>query len=451
MIRFWRVTVRQLIPRFVFLISVLGTLSAQADLPKRSFQVGIFGGATLALDDWDLHEVTDAGISPKLFTPTLGVRLGGTIGYWVTIEASLAALLITSEQDKSNTALTYRGNVLVNLMPSGDWVPFLTAGGGAYHSISSDFGPDLDYRVDAGVGVRGLLTDWLILRVDLNYVLTDGYDEGHFGNNLELLLGLDFIAWQAGEDDDWDNDGILNPDDKCPRVPGHKSGEGCPDRDGDTVLDDVDDCPDTPGPVEHKGCPDTDGDGILDKVDKCPQTPGIAQFDGCPDTDGDGLQDSEDRCPKTPGPIDKKGCPDRDGDGIVDIDDRCPDVPGIPELQGCPKDKPMVLEGVGFLYNSATLTDEARQGLNGVAKTMKEFPKLTARVVGYTSSEGTTEKNQDLSQRRARSVKEYLVGQGIDASRLQAVGRGESNPRASNADEAGRAKNRRIEFELLSK
>ena len=136
----------------------------------------------------------------------------------------------------------------------------------------------------------------------------------------------------------------------------------------------------------------------------------------------------------------------------MDIDDKCPDVPGIPELQGCPPDKPMVLEGVNFHYNSANLTAQARGILDTVAKTMKAHPKMTVKIIGYTSAEGEPGYNQKLSERRAKSVKQYLSAErGIAANRMKTEGRGERNPRASNANEEGRAKNRRIEFELLSR
>ena len=462
------------------MVAVLGAANAVADLPETAIYVGPFGGATFVLDNWDLNETPDAGIPLKQFVPMVGLRVGATFAYWVNVEASLAALFLTSDlDDDSNIALTYKADVLVNLLPSGDWVPFAGVGFGAYNNLSSGLGSDLDYRIGAGVGLRGLLTRWLVLRVDFAWALTDGFGESKLANNLELLLGVDFIVWQQGKDDDWDKDGILNPDDKCPRLAGHRTGKGCPDRDGDTVLDGKDRCPGQAGPVALAGCPDTDKDGIIDIEDACPRLAGTAKLKGCPDTDGDGITDAKDRCPKRPGPVafrgcpdtDKdgladlddrcpakagpkafKGCPDTDKDGIADVDDRCPSEKGIPELQGCPAEKPMVLDGVTFLYNSDELTPSAKRILDRVAKTMTDHPKMTVRIVGHTSSKGRTRHNDKLSLRRAKSVKAYLsTVKGIAGARMKTLGRGARKPRASNETEEGRAKNRRIEFELLGR
>lgn len=428
--------------------------TASADLPQQSFYIGPYAGVTLSLDgDWDLHKIADARISPELATPTFGVRIGGTIGYWISIEGSVSLLLPQSELGGGNTAFAYSLDVLGNLLPSGDWVPFLSVGAGGYHNVSGELGEDLDYRFGAGIGVRGLLTDWVILRADAKWVVTDGSEGTHFANNLEVLVGVDFLLWQSsGENNDWDGDGILNPDDKCPRVPGHPSAQGCPDRDGDTVVDDKDKCPDTPGLVALEGCPDHDGDGIIDSKDKCPDTPGPVEHQGCPDSDGDGIIDLDDRCPQKPGPLEYKGCPDRDGDKIPDIDDRCPDVPGIPQLQGCPEDKPMVLEGVNFDYNRASLLPQSREILDKVAQTLKDYPTMRVKIVGHTDSDGPDDFNLRLSLRRANTVRDYLVSShGIARDRMEVAGRGEKEPIAPNGTPEGRAKNRRIAFELLSK
>jgi len=77
-------------------------------------------------------------------------------------------------------------------------------------------------------------------------------------------------------------------------------------------------------------------------------------------------------------------------------------------------------------------------------------PGVRAEVQAHTDSVGTVEYNQDLSQRRAASVRAYLISQGIDAGRLVPKGYGESQPIATNMYKAGRAKNRRVELKIIS-
>ena len=142
---------------------------------------------------------------------------------------------------------------------------------------------------------------------------------------------------------DRDGDGVPDDIDRCPDVAGPKENDGCPwpDRDKDGVPDREDRCPDVPGPASNQGCPlDRDGDGIPDDKDLCPDEPGVPELQGCPikDSDGDGVPDHLDKCPLIAGPPENNGCPwpDRDGDGVPDKDDKCPDVPGLKKFAGCP-------------------------------------------------------------------------------------------------------------------
>jgi OOP family OmpA-OmpF porin len=108
----------------------------------------------------------------------------------------------------------------------------------------------------------------------------------------------------------------------------------------------------------------------------------------------------------------------------------------------------VVLRAVDFVYNSAQLTEPARQTLDQVATALSAQPNLAVAIQGYTDSTGSAEYNLNLSQRRADSAKAYLVTKGIDASTLTARGYGEADPVASNATAEGRAQNRRVEFEV---
>ena len=103
---------------------------------------------------------------------------------------------------------------------------------------------------------------------------------------------------------------------------------------------------------------------------------------------------------------------------------------------------------VTFSVNSADLKPEFYGPLNEVAATLNEYPSTAVDVVGHASSDGPDDYNQQLSERRANSVSNYLTSQGVAPVRIQAYGRGETQPIASNDTEAGRAANRRVEILL---
>ena len=292
---------------------------------------------------------------------------------------------------------------------------------------------------------------------------------------------------------DSDGDGILDKDDACPDVKGVQTDDpktnGCPppkvvvppsDRDHDGVLDKDDLCPDVPKGAhpdpKRLGCPigDRDKDGVLDDVDLCPDTPMGDHPDptklGCPahDSDGDGVYDYEDRCPNLaaglnpdPDPA-RKGCPapDRDGDRIPDAVDACPDQPGAPspdpKKNGCPGlvqikgSQIVILQQVFFATDKDKILPKSFPLLNAVAYTLNAYPSLKlVAVEGHTDNKGKAPHNMDLSQRRADSVKKYLVSQKVSADRLEAHGYGSTRPIADNKTNKGRAENRRVVFEIL--
>ncbi|HWP64447.1 MAG TPA: OmpA family protein [Candidatus Limnocylindria bacterium] len=104
------------------------------------------------------------------------------------------------------------------------------------------------------------------------------------------------------------------------------------------------------------------------------------------------------------------------------------------------------LKGAHFAFDSARLTAEGEARLADTVATLKQHPDLKVVCNGYTDSIGSEAYNMRLGQRRADAVRDYLVSQGIDASRIRTESFGESNPVASNDTEAGRAENRRVEI-----
>ena len=112
------------------------------------------------------------------------------------------------------------------------------------------------------------------------------------------------------------------------------------------------------------------------------------------------------------------------------------------------KGEQVVLDGVYFDSGSARLKRSSFGVLNdNVAKILRSRKSLRILVVGYTDDRGSESMNQRLSERRAESVKDYFVSRGIVASRINAIGRGESYPISDNSTVSGRAENRRIELE----
>jgi OOP family OmpA-OmpF porin len=106
----------------------------------------------------------------------------------------------------------------------------------------------------------------------------------------------------------------------------------------------------------------------------------------------------------------------------------------------------IVLRGVNFAFDRAEIDSASAVVLDVAADTLKSCPNVAVRVEGHTDSIGTDAYNQGLSERRANTVRNYLIDRGVPASRLTAVGFGESQPIASNDTDEGRALNRRVEL-----
>jgi len=116
-------------------------------------------------------------------------------------------------------------------------------------------------------------------------------------------------------------------------------------------------------------------------------------------------------------------------------------------LQARPTDRGLVLTlgDTLFATGKSELKSGASANLDRITAFMSEYPNRTALIEGFTDSMGADDYNQQLSQRRADSVKRYLVGKGVGSERLSANGRGENSPVADNESLAGRQQNRRVE------
>lgn len=254
---------------------------------------------------------------------------------------------------------------------------------------------------------------------------------------------------------DKDKDGIRDSQDKCPELAGKTEFSGCPDSDGDGIPDQEDACPKVYGKMELKGCLDTDGDGIIDSDDACPDKAGSKEMIGCPDRDKDGVPDNRDECPDLAGSEQSKGCPDKDKDGVVDKDDLCPDKAGLTQNKGCPeisdeikKALELAYTGVQFESGSDIIKKTSYAILDNIVTIMKENPAFKLKISGHTDSQGNPDKNLELSHKRAGAVEAYIEGKGVEDNRILAKGYGSTMPLATNDTAEGRAKNRRVEFNI---
>lgn len=164
---------------------------------------------------------------------------------------------------------------------------------------------------------------------------------------------------------------------------------------------------------------DTDKDGVADYLDKCPNTPDTVKVDGS-------------GCPlpvmaPPPAPVVNKTY-------IITSEDKRVVAQAIKDLQ--------------FDFGKATIRATSDASLDKVAMLL-ENKGFNLKLAGYTDNIGSDAANLKLSKDRAQAVKDYIVSKGVDESKIQADGFGESDPVASNKTAAGRQKNRRVEFTLF--
>ncbi len=119
---------------------------------------------------------------------------------------------------------------------------------------------------------------------------------------------------------------------------------------------------------------------------------------------------------------------------------------GMNMLQKLTTDGRIVIHGIKFDYNKATIKPESMGVINELVKMMKENQNAKFEIQGHTDSDGNDDYNMKLSQQRAEAVKSMLVEMGIEVSRLSAKGYGESKPISDNNTPEGKANNRRVEF-----
>jgi len=432
---------------FLSLVVMLGLFTAPAysELRVRSQNLApTFGGMF-----WDM---TDKGFLVESKSPYLGARYTAYLIERFGLQANFGIIpSANAENTKDYMFMMLGGDAIVNFA-TGTVVPYALAGAGFMRNLKGKEDPPeglpvSDPYYELGGGIKVFVGETVWLGVDARDVFLRYELEERAGKEtLQNLLGTVEIGFQWG-------------------------GGPPPDVDMDGVPDKEDNCPDTPtgALVDLHGCPiDGDGDGVYDGLDKCAGTPAGATIDktGCPkDSDSDGVLDGVDKCPGTPAgvAIDKTGCPkDSDRDGIFDGLDKCPDTPAgaridamgceIPELEYEFLSKEKVELHINFKSGSAIIMEDSKPELNNIGAILTKWSEVRVEIAGHTDAQGSDEANMKLSQKRAESVRLYLVEnfKEVGSDRLIAKGYGESQPVAPNDTKEGMAKNRRVEVKVLN-
>jgi OmpA-OmpF porin, OOP family len=447
--------------RFPVLVGVVGLLLADAGAARAQvqelttttefgrrdfrFELGFVGGGHYFHKE---HTLGRSDVDPIERSPyhagTYGIALGFHLGHYVTLEAEgLGSRTRTRDYATDLWVFQLGGHMRLHPYVEGRFQPYLLLGYGAISSLVDDKNiepDDQDGVGRAGLGARIQLSDRVGIRFEgrvqsslafASRWLSIGDETAYGGPDFQGLVSLFinlseqparltrekiFITDKAPFPDP-DRDGIHTRADRCPNEPedpdGYQDDDGCPD-------------------------PDNDGDGIADARDRCPLRPelrnAIDDLDGCPETDddADGLLGSADHCPETP--ENKNGYKDADG---------CRDELPAPVLAVVG-----VIPDLKFRGLTSQLQMTSLGALDRIVEVLKANPDIKVEVAGHTDGRGREDTNRELSQKRAESVRAYLISRGISPERVAAVGYGMDRPVDTNRTQAGRAANRRVELKI---
>ena len=370
------------------------------------------------------------------------------------------------------------------------WTTMFPVGGGFEVALSEAI------TLDFSGGYTFTLSDDLNKYNNLDIPDTEGNYDGYYS------AGIGVIFVNGSGSSDKDGDGLTKREEKelgtDPENPdtdadGLKDGEEVrtiltnpliPDTDGDSLKDgdevkahntdpnkmdtEVDGLTDGEEINLYKTDPlktDTDGDGLTDgneinihKTDPLKaDTDSDTLTDGDeinlyktdplnPDSDGDELRDGEELNMYRTDPLKA----DTDNGSVDDFTEINRGTnPLNPNDDVIKMDVPIVLEGITFETGKADITPESEVVLQGALKTMQTYPDIFVEISGHTDDVGSASSNQTLSQRRADSVRFWLISKGIQPDRIIAKGYGEEFPRVPNNSSENKRMNRRIEFKRI--
>ena len=308
--------------------------------------------------------------------------------------------------------------------------------------VSADLAGNVQLNQDLGNVANGawegLAGFWL--RMNRDWVLRAGSGGGiTSGIGTPMLRSVVVLGFEPEADLDTDGDGYLDSRDKCP--------DRAEDLDG---WEDDDGCPDEKSPVRIL-MRDPYGNPVDEAIVQ------ITTEAGEPIEDG-GAQFTIGLQPDIYGiKVRAEGYDDIDEEFVVEQGKALDMIMAMNPTNPAPpvrvtKKAIRINDKVYFETNKDVLKAESHRILNLVAKTMKSHPEIERiRVVGHTDSRADDGYNQDLSERRAKSVMKYLIGQGVSADRLEAVGKGETAPLDLRDNESAWELNRRVEFVIVKR
>ena len=478
---------------FLLLIALLFPFYTHAQFTTEGVQFGLQGNVLYPANDFSKEDFTGSYKLSYLgraffrfeIIDGLQAELGG--GYGIYSGKDLVKAKYKTE------IYPFDLRLVVSPFKMDSWNPYFYVGGGALRYLVKEKPQSVSrYEVNdngwvayypLGIGSQFRLSDNLMFEVNVGvgYSLTenlDYYNKPNSADDAFANLGIGFTIGPEANDDK-DQDGLFRKDEeKLGTDPNN------PDTDGDGLSDGEEVNTYKTNPLN----PDTDGDGLSDgqEVTQYKTDPNKADTDGDglsdgeevntyktdpnkADTDGDGLSDNAEVTNYKTDPLKA----DTDGDSLNDgaevniykTDPLNPDTDGgtvddgIEVKRGTnplnPDDDvvkvgvPIILEGITFASGKSDITPESEATLQMALKTLQTYPEIDVEIGGYTDDVGSKSSNQKLSQKRAESVKDWLVQNGIDPGRLTAVGYGEENPTVPNDSRENRAKNRRIEFKRI--
>ncbi|MEL6820299.1 MAG: OmpA family protein [Calditrichota bacterium] len=490
------------------ILVLLLTTSMMAQLRTRGVALGLAGGPTVGDLDFGRDEKfgiqASAFIRHSLFGPVEGQLTGNFLGkltsddnpYTTDINSGDYRLLVRLFWTEFFSPYIYGGGgavyyeattppaVIDNTLEPDGFVPFGTGGAGFQIKVTDIVSLDLSggYNLTNSDALNQNSADdtndgWFSGMGGLTFTLSSNQDPDGDGlsNKEEKKLGTDKEISDTDGDGlsdgeevtqhntdplntDTDSDGLSDGEE----VVTYNTNPDSPDSDGDGLTD-MDEA------LKHNTDPlkkDTDGDRVSDKdeieVSKTDPNKSDSDSDGLDDgseltehktdamkadTDDDGLSDGKEVKVNKTNPLqaDTDGGSVNDGAEVargtnpLNADD---DV----VLEVTNVGAKIVLDGIVFASGKSDITAASEAILERAYQTLVAYPDMEVEIHGYTDSQGGARSNQRLSQRRADSVRAWLLRKGVVGSRVKAVGFGEDNPIADNRTAEGRSQNRRIEF-----